>query len=381
MFRSPLHDVRTASWLGLALAVTFSVCFVTGLLSHYWQHPPNWLTVPPRPVWLYRLTQGLHVASGLASVPLLLAKLWAVYPRLWQWPPVRTLAHGLDRLAVFLLVTVSVFQLWTGVANAAEDYRGFGFFFTTTHFWMAFAVMGAVLLHTATRASIARDALRRAPPVEPVQPAPPASQDTAAPPRGGGMTRRGFLAATGVTSGIVAVTGVAASVPGLADLGVLAPRDPRVGPQGLPVNKTAAAAGVAAAATSPGYRLEVVGPVPQQLSIERLAGLPQHTVGLPITCVEGWSADATWTGVRLRDLVELAGGAADAGVRVESLEAAGPYRTSEVGPAHVRDPLTLLALRLNGQPLALDHGYPARLIAADRPGVLQTKWVTRVVVL
>ncbi|WP_148668402.1 molybdopterin-dependent oxidoreductase, partial [Streptomyces sp. WAC05950] len=25
----------------------------------------------------------------------------------------------------------------------------------------------------------------------------------------------------------------------------------------------------------------------------------------------------------------------------------------------------------------LDHGYPARIIAPNRPGVLQTKWVGR----
>ena len=45
---------------------------------------------------------------------------------------------------------------------------------------------------------------------------------------------------------------------------------------------------------------------------------------------------------------------------------------------HVRSPLTLLATRLNGQVLDADHGYPVRLIAPDRPGVLQTKWVQRV---
>jgi DMSO/TMAO reductase YedYZ molybdopterin-dependent catalytic subunit len=50
-------------------------------------------------------------------------------------------------------------------------------------------------------------------------------------------------------------------------------------------------------------------------------------------------------------------------------------------PSHARDPLTLLATRLNGATLAADHGYPARLIAPNRPGVLQTKWVTQLVVL
>ncbi|MET0767323.1 MAG: molybdopterin-dependent oxidoreductase [Aeromicrobium sp.] len=37
----------------------------------------------------------------------------------------------------------------------------------------------------------------------------------------------------------------------------------------------------------------------------------------------------------------------------------------------------MLALQLNGETLSLDHGYPCRLIAPNRPGVFQTKWVRR----
>src|SRR3954447_16950749 len=73
---SPPHDPRTAALLGRALSVAFGICFVTGLISHVHQNPPAWLDVPSRPVWGYQLTQGLHVATGIAAVPLLLAKLW-----------------------------------------------------------------------------------------------------------------------------------------------------------------------------------------------------------------------------------------------------------------------------------------------------------------
>ena len=65
-------------------------------------------------------------------------------------------------------------------------------------------------------------------------------------------------------------------------------------------------------------------------------------------------------------------------VVVESIQADGPYRTSRLDPPHVSDPLTLIALQLHGETLHVDHGYPARLIAPNRPGVMQTKWVTRV---
>ena len=102
---------------------------------------------------------------------------------------------------------------------------------------------------------------------------------------------------------------------------------------------------------------------------------------LPIACVEGWSKSAHWTGVRVVDLLERAGAPAHARVRVVSLQPAGGYRVSEMGHEHARDPLTLLALRLNGEELTPDHGYPARLIAPNRPGVLQTKWVGRLEVL
>jgi DMSO/TMAO reductase YedYZ molybdopterin-dependent catalytic subunit len=101
---------------------------------------------------------------------------------------------------------------------------------------------------------------------------------------------------------------------------------------------------------------------------------------LPISCVEGWSFSAPWRGVRVRDLLEMAGAGPGATVHVESLENNGPYRISFLDDAQAHDTDTLLATHLDGQPLALDHGFPLRLIGPGRAGVLQTKWVTRLVV-
>lgn len=56
----------------------------------------------------------------------------------------------------------------------------------------------------------------------------------------------------------------------------------------------------------------------------------------------------------------------------------GLYGRSVVPAGTVDDPLTLIALRLAGEDLHPDHGYPARLIAPGRPGALQTKWLTRI---
>ena len=41
----------------------------------------------------------------------------------------------------------------------------------------------------------------------------------------------------------------------------------------------------------------------------------------------------------------------------------------------------LLATHLNGQRLDIDHGFPLRLIAPNRAGVLNTKWLVRIEVL
>jgi DMSO/TMAO reductase YedYZ molybdopterin-dependent catalytic subunit len=77
----------------------------------------------------------------------------------------------------------------------------------------------------------------------------------------------------------------------------------------------------------------------------------------------------------------MAGAPAGATVHVESHEQHSPYRVTVVNRLQARDADTLLATHLDGQPLSPDHGYPLRLIGPDRPGVNQTKWVTRVVVL
>ncbi|MFC5752874.1 molybdopterin-dependent oxidoreductase [Actinomadura rugatobispora] len=361
-FTSRLHDERVAAWLGIALGLSFATAFVTGLISHFMQHPPGWMVWPSRPVNLYRFTQGLHVIGGLATIPLLLAKLWTVYPKLLQWPPVRSAGHAIERILVFVLVAGSLFQLVTGLFNIAYWYP-FPFFFPTAHYWTAYILIGALVVHVTNEwAKVRRTVMTR-------------PED--------GLGRRGFLLTVAAAGGIVTLTTVGEAFSPLAKLAVLAPRRRGVGPQGLPVNKSAAAAGVTTAARDPDYRLLVTGRVQRELalSLDDLNALPSHTARLPIACVEGWSAGATWTGVRLRDLLHMAGVSEDARIRIESLERGGLYRTSWVDPPHWNDPLTLLALQVNGAPLDLDHGHPCRLIAPNRPGVMQTKWVSKVTVV
>ncbi|WP_083972181.1 molybdopterin-dependent oxidoreductase [Actinoplanes awajinensis] len=374
-FPSALRSTRLTSQLGIALGVAFLVCFLTGLISHLVQHPPRWFWWPSEPAGLYRFTQGLHVATGLATVPLLGAKLWSVYPRLFTWPPLK---HAAERLSVVVLVAAALFQLVSGLLNVAHEYRPMPFFFTTAHYWAGWLVIGALLVHVGVQLPVVREALRsRAPRVR-------LSRGHGAPPVPD-ADRRQLLLTVGAAAGVITVATLGQTVRPLAAISALAPRRPGTGPQGLPVNRTAAAAGVRDAALDPGYRLTVTGfGRTVELSLADLAALPQHTTVLPIACVEGWSAVGTWSGVRLRDLAgllgadeaDLTGGEAE----VESLQTAGRYRTSTVAGPHLADDRTLIALRLGGEPLAVDHGYPARLIAPNRPGVMQTKWLTRVTI-
>jgi DMSO/TMAO reductase YedYZ molybdopterin-dependent catalytic subunit len=366
-FTSPLHDERTAALLGVALGVAFGVCFLTGLISHLLQHPPGWLWWPTRPVWLYRVTQGTHVASGLASVPLLLAKLWTVYPHLWTWPPVRSVAHAAERLSLLPLVGGSLFMLVTGVQNIARWYA-WPFHFTAAHYSVAWITMGGLAVHIGAKLHITRRALASVPP-------PVAPGDAT-------LSRRGFLTSVAAGATVITVATVGQTIRPLRAISVLGPRDPEVGPQGVPVNKTAAGARVLDVIHDEGYRLVVDGKVerPLSLSLAELRAMPQREVQLPITCVEGWSATGRWRGVPIGELLRAAGARDGASAQVESLQARSRYRISKLNDRQVADHDTLLALELNGEPLHPDHGFPVRLIAPNRPGVLQTKWLARVTV-
>lgn len=363
-----LRGTAITARVGVALGIAITICFLTGLISHFIQHPQPWFYWPTRPVWLYRVTQGLHIISGIAAIPLLVVKLWSVYPKLFERPIIGGLARQLERASILVLVAAMFFQLSTGLMNTAKWY-GFKFFFTTNHYAMSYVVAGAVLVHLGVKLPIIRRALG-----EPLDEIPTGAVRT-------GPTRRTVLNATWVAAGVATVLTAGQTVPWLRRVSLLAPRSGD-GPQGMPVNRTALAAGVLRAAGSPDYRLTVAnGTAVKAFTLAELSAMPQVTHNLPIACVEGWSATADWTGVPLSKLVEVVGGSADSDVRMISLEPPGPYSRTVLPARHARDSQTLIALKINGETLHPDHGYPARLIAPSRPGVLQTKWLSRIEVI
>ncbi|MEU3414519.1 molybdopterin-dependent oxidoreductase [Streptomyces sp. NPDC006658] len=391
-WRSPLRGPWFTSVLGLVLLAGITVLFVTGLVS-YAAYNPGLSRVndqtpdkgvlgfylfawPTGPVWLYRFTQGVHVTLGITLIPVLLAKLWSVVPRLFALPPARSVAHGLERISLLLLVGGGLFELTTGVLNVQLDYVFPGSFYPL-HFYGAWVFFAAFVAHAVLKAPTALRAVRRRLHEDGDLVTPRPDEPT--------VSRRGALALVGGGSLLLFVTTVGQSLGGpFRRTALLAPHgaaDPGGGPNGFQINKTATYARITAADTHrDGWRLAVTGRTGTvRLSRAELLRLPLHSASLPIACVEGWSTDDQWwRGVRLRDLATLVGYDGDPpDVFVESLQRHGAFRRAALRANQVADPRSLLALYVNGEDLSPDHGYPARIIVPAAPGVLNTKWVAR----
>ncbi|MFG2603446.1 molybdopterin-dependent oxidoreductase [Streptomyces sp. NPDC048514] len=409
-WRSPLRGPWLTSVLGLVLLVGVTVLFVTGLASYAAYNPglspandktPDkgvlglyLFAWPTHPVWLYRLTQGVHVTLGVTLIPVLLAKLWSVVPKLFTLPPARSVAHALERVSLLLLVGGGLFEFTTGVLNVQLDYVFPGSFYPL-HFYGAWVFFSAFVAHAALKAPAAvrnvRHARRRpdtVPGDDEVPPRPDTvpGDDLVSPrPEPPTVSRRGALALVGGGSLLLSLTTVGQSLGGpFRRTALLAPHgaaEPGGGPNGFQINKTARYAGITTADThEDSWRLVVTGRTGTvRLSRAGLLRLPLHSSSLPIACVEGWSsADQRWRGVRLRDLAALVGHDGDPpDVFVESLQRHGAFRRAALRANQVADPRSLLALQVNGEELSPDHGYPARIIVPAAPGVLNTKWVAR----
>ncbi len=385
-WKSATRSRRVTAALGLLLLPLLTIVITTGLLSYAAYNPRlpgndstpdagilrfyvfNW---PVTPSWLYRLNQGLHVTIGVALVPIVLGKLWSVLPKLFEWPPVRSVSHLLERISLLALVGGILFELVTGLLNISNDYI-FGFSFYTAHFYGAIVFIAGFVTHVALKIRLAVRSVRGRERTED-------GPDELAAPTPGPMTisRRGAVALVGGSGVVVGGLYVGQTIGGpFRATALLAPRGGPGSPS-FPINRTAKTARVAMAGDD--YALVLVGAGPTiRLTRAQLLAMPQVTASLPIACVEGWSSQHSWTGIPLRELGRMVGHEKPVAAYVESLEQRGAYRhvslsRSQVGAAH-----TLLALKVDGHDLSLDHGYPARLIIPAAPGVHCTKWVSKV---
>jgi hypothetical protein len=384
-FSSTLRSTAVTARIGRVIAIAIGVCFLTGQLSAYQYLPWSWLPPPAAPVWGYRVTQGIHVVTGMALIPLVLLKLWSVYPDAFRWPPIRSIKHAIERFTLAILIASILLQLTTGFLRVLNWFP-FPWDFATVHIYLAFVVLGSVLLHIGIKlpdiayglkAKIAEgDVLTEVPWWD--NPQSHSNAGPLPPPVTPGISRRGVLTAASAGVGIVVITSVGQALTPLEPIGLLAPRQPSRGPQGVAVDTTAEEAQVVEAASAANWTLEITGPSPFSLSLADLEAAALRDAQFPVAAVEGWSVDASWRGIPLLDLVQRAGGSAQSRVRVRSLAPAGFNRAEIFGP---QLSAALLATHLNDQRLSLDHGYPLRLIAPNRPSVLNVKWLQSVEVL
>lgn len=402
-FRSPLRGPWLTSIFGAVLLASLPIVTITGLLSWVaygpefgqsipgdvgWLHLPtfDW---PTRPSWLYRLNQGVHVGLGLILIPWVLAKLWSVIPKFFQLPPVTSIAQALERISLLALVGGILFEIVTGVLNIQYDYV-FGFSFYTAHYWGAWVFIAGFVVHVAVKSptmwrSLRSRSMRSVLTTTRAQTEPEPIDDTglvAADPGPVTLSRRGALALVGVGSAFVAVLTVGQTTGGfLRHAAILLPRGRSYGdgPNDFQINWTARAAAIGPRQYGDEWRLTLTGTgTGVVLSRPQLLAMPQHTVDLPIACVEGWSTVQTWTGVRLRDLADMARVEDLTSARVDSFERFGAFRSVQFTAAQMRHPDSLLALKVNGVDLSLDHGYPARIMMPAIPGVHATKWVSSI---
>jgi DMSO/TMAO reductase YedYZ molybdopterin-dependent catalytic subunit len=125
------------------------------------------------------------------------------------------------------------------------------------------------------------------------------------------------------------------------------------------------------------YRLTIDGKVgqPLTLTMEQIQQLTWTSMVIRHVCVEGWAAIVQWGGVRLRDLAKLVQPKTSA--RYVYFQSADNYYESW-DLASALHPQTIMAYKMNGQPLSAGHGAPLRLASPVKLGYKQSKWVTKI---
>jgi DMSO/TMAO reductase YedYZ molybdopterin-dependent catalytic subunit len=127
-----------------------------------------------------------------------------------------------------------------------------------------------------------------------------------------------------------------------------------------------------------GWTLEVKGLVarPLSLTLDDLERLPRTRTRVRHHCVEGWSAVASWDGVRLSEIARLAG--MDPRARYVEFRSFDSNYWSSWDLASALHPQTILAYGMDGERLLVEHGAPLRLYAAVKLGYKMVKYLTEV---
>jgi len=129
------------------------------------------------------------------------------------------------------------------------------------------------------------------------------------------------------------------------------------------------------------WSLEVSGMVakPLTLNLSQLASLPSVTQRLNHYCVEGWTAVASWTGVRLSVLAGLV--QPDPRAQYVDFQSFDDGYHESWDLASALHPQTLVAYGMDGHWLGAPHGGPARVFSPVKLGYKNTKYLTKIVFL
>lgn len=134
------------------------------------------------------------------------------------------------------------------------------------------------------------------------------------------------------------------------------------------------------------WTLEVAGmvPTPLKLTYEQVRAMPAVEQHQTLECISNevggdLISNAVWKGVRLRDVLQRAGGPSAKALKV-AFRCADGY-TESIPIVDAMNPTTLLAYQMNGERLPPKHGYPLRLLVPGLFGMKNPKWITRIEVV
>ncbi|HYL67553.1 MAG TPA: sulfite oxidase-like oxidoreductase [Candidatus Limnocylindria bacterium] len=121
------------------------------------------------------------------------------------------------------------------------------------------------------------------------------------------------------------------------------------------------------------FRITGLVEKPVRLSWEEFTRLPMKEVVVDMHCVTRWSRfDVRWEGVPFSEVAKLAQLKPE--VKFVMVHAENGY-TTNVPLADLIRPTTLFALKEDGEPLPLEHGYPVRLVVSHLYAWKSAKWV------
>jgi DMSO/TMAO reductase YedYZ molybdopterin-dependent catalytic subunit len=130
------------------------------------------------------------------------------------------------------------------------------------------------------------------------------------------------------------------------------------------------------------WSLKITGMVDKDLTLNLadLKALPSVTRPSTLMCISnevGGNLIGTseWSGVNLKDILAMAG--VKEGATELILKAADNYSDSFKLEAAMRDG-TIVAYLQNGEPLTVDHGFPARILVPGIYGMKNVKWVVEI---